>query len=235
MTIVRRLARPLLAAPLIQTGIDVARHPAAQAEVANPVLRRVSGPLRLPQDPILVIRASGAVTAAAGVLLATGRLPRLSAIAIVATAPVVQSSQPFWKEKDPQLRRSQRDTFVKNLGLLGGALLATVDTGGKPGLAWRGRKAGQHAADLVKDASDAGVTSVKDARKSAKKAAKDARSSARKSHRTATKQAQKEAAKATKAAGKLAAKVEKKATKALSKAEKKAGLVTDKVTSALPG
>jgi uncharacterized membrane protein YphA (DoxX/SURF4 family) len=219
MTIVRRLARPLLAAPLIQTGIDVARHPAAQAEIAGPVIAQVSGPLRLPQDPTQVVRAGGAITAAAGVLLATGRLPRLSALAIVATAPVVQSSQPFWKEKDPQLRRAQRDDFVKNLGILGGALLATVDTEGKPGLAWRSRKAGKVAADVAKDASDATVHSVKDAKKSAKKSAKDAQKSAKKAQKQAVKTAAKQTAKLQKSTAKAAAKTQKRATKAADKAK----------------
>jgi hypothetical protein len=58
---------------------------------------------------------------------------------------------------------------MKNLGLLGGALLATVDTEGKPGLAWRGRKAGQVVADVAKDAGESTKQSVRDARKAAKK------------------------------------------------------------------
>src|SRR3954451_18981891 len=102
MTIVRRLARPLLAAPLIQSGLDAARHPGPQAELARPVLQRVAGPLRLPKDPVVVVRGAGAVTAVAGVLLSLGKLPRLSALAIVVAAPAVQSSQPFWQEKDPE-------------------------------------------------------------------------------------------------------------------------------------
>jgi putative oxidoreductase len=211
MTIVRRLARPLLAAPLIQSGIDVARHPAPQAEVARPVLAKVSGPLRLPEDPVLVVRVSGAVTAGAGVLLALGRLPRLSALAIVATAPVVQSPQPFWQEKDPQLRREQRDSLIRTLGLVGGALLATVDTEGRPGLAWRGRKAGKIAADVAKDAGEQAATSVRQAKKAAKQSAKDARKSAQKAQKQAGRKAQKQTAKAQKSAAKATAKATKKA------------------------
>jgi putative oxidoreductase len=198
MTIVRRLARPLLATPLIQTGLDAARHPGPQAELARPVLDRVSGPLKLPQDQIMVVRAAGSVTVAAGLLLAIGKLPRLSALAIVLAAPAVQNTQPFWKEKDPELRRAQRTTFLKNLGLLGGTLLAAVDTEGRPGLAWRGRRAGHVAADAARDAGAATALSVREVKQSARKGAKDARKAAQKTQKKALKQT----AKASKAAGK---------------------------------
>ena len=141
MSIIRRVARPLLAAPLIQNGLDAARHPTPRLETAAPVLDKVQAPLKLPADRVLIIRAAGGITAGAGVLLALGRLPRLSAIAIAATSPVVQPDSPFWVEKDPEVRRAKRTLFVKNLGLLGGTLLASVDTDGSPGLAWRSRRA----------------------------------------------------------------------------------------------
>lgn len=203
MTIVRRLARPLLAAPLIQTGLDAARHPGPQAELARPVLDRVTEPLKLPQDPVLVVRAAGAVTAAAGVLLAAGKLPRLSALAIVAAAPAVQNSQPFWKEKDPEQRRNQRTVFLKNLGLLGGALLATVDTEGRPGLAWRSKRAGHLAADAARGAGAATVGTLADVQESAVRTSRRARKAASKSQKQALKRASKQSAKAGKAAGRV--------------------------------
>ncbi|GLY27933.1 DoxX family membrane protein [Kineosporia sp. NBRC 101731] len=213
MTIVRRIARPLLAAPLIQSGVEVARHPASHAEAAKPVLNQVSGPLRLPNDPVMVVRSAGAVTAVAGSLLAVGRLPRLSALAIVATAPVVQPIEPFWKEKDPTLRREKQATFVKTLGLIGGALLATVDTQGKPSVAYRGRKARKAAAVAVREARvdaseslidvrDSGRKATKKAKKAAQQAAKDAGRTSRRARRKAEKVTAKQYAKAQKAARK---------------------------------
>lgn len=189
MTIVRRLARPLLATPLIQTGLDAARHPGPQAELARPVLDRVTVPLKLPQDPILVVRAAGGVTVAAGLLLAVGKLPRLSALAIVLAAPAVQNTQPFWKEKDPELRRLQRTAFVKNLGLLGGTLLAAVDTEGRPGLAWRGRRAGHLAAEAARDVGLDVTGTVHDVQESARKSARRARKAAKKTQKRALKSA----------------------------------------------
>jgi len=205
MTIVRRLARPLLATPMIQTGLDAARHPGPQAELARPVLDRVSGPLKLPQDPILVVRVAGGITVAAGLLLSVGKLPRLSALAIVLAAPAVQNTQPFWQEKDPELRRNQRTTFLKNLGLLGGTLLAAVDTEGRPGLAWRGRRAGHLAADAARDAGAATATTVRDVQESARQSARSARKAAKKAQKKALKQANRQTAKAGKAAGKARA------------------------------
>jgi putative oxidoreductase len=224
MTIVRRVARPLLAAPLIQSGVDVARHPGPHAEAAKPVLNQVAGPLRLPNDPVMVVRAAGAVTAVAGSLLAVGRLPRLSALAIVATAPVVQPVEPFWKEKDPALRREKQATFVKTLGLIGGALLATVDTEGKPSVAYRGRKARKAAASALHDVRDEAaesVTSVKvsgrkaarNAQKAAKQAAKDAGKTSRRARRKAEKVALQQSLKAQVQAQKAQARAQKAARK----------------------
>lgn len=142
MTVVRRLARPLLAAPFVASGADAALHPMASAETVRPLVARVAPPLRLPQDPELFVRANGAAMAGAGVLLALGRLRRLSALALVATSvTTIYADHAFWQEKDPDARRERRATFLREAGLLGGALLALVDTEGRPGLAWWGRHA----------------------------------------------------------------------------------------------
>ncbi|MEA2660297.1 MAG: putative oxidoreductase, partial [Candidatus Binatota bacterium] len=190
----------------IQSGLEAARHPGPQAELAGPLIQKASGPLKLPADPLQVVRGAGAVTAVAGLLLAAGKLPRLSALAIVVTAPAIQNNQPFWKEKDPELRRSQRNTFITNLGLLGGALLAAVDTEGRPGLAWRSRRAGKLAAEVARDAGTGAVLTVKDAQESARKSARQARKAAKKAQKRAVRQADKQATKASRAASKAAGK-----------------------------
>jgi hypothetical protein len=43
------------------------------------------------------------------------------------------------------VRAQQKAHFLKNIGLLGGVLLASVDTAGKPGLAYRTKNAHAHA------------------------------------------------------------------------------------------
>jgi putative oxidoreductase len=146
MTIVRRLARPLLAAPFVAAGADAVLHPLSKVEPMRPVVARVAPALNLPQDPELFVRASGAVMAGAGTLLALGRMPRLASLALVATLlPTAWTDHAFWQEKDPQARRDRRVLFLRDAGLLGGALLALVDTEGRPSLAWRGRRAVRRA------------------------------------------------------------------------------------------
>ena len=168
MTLVRRLARPLLAASFVSNGLDAFRHPAQRVEAARPLVARVAEPLRLPQDPETFVRANGAAMAAAGTLFGLGRLPRLSAFVMALTlAPTAYSQHAFWTEKDPERRREQRRALVQDASLLGAALVAAVDTQGRPGLAWRGRRA------------------VKDAERTARRASRDARRAGRQAKRAA--------------------------------------------------
>ena len=70
-------------------------------------------------------------------MLAAGFLPRVGALAIAATlVPTTLAGHPFWKEEDPAKRKTQRVQFLKNMAMMGGVLLATVDCGqAGPGLA----------------------------------------------------------------------------------------------------
>ena len=169
MTIVRRIARPLLSAVFVVTGIDQARHPATKAEAARPLVAKVAGPLKLPNDPELLVRANGAAMAGAGSLLALNRMPRLSSLVLATTmAPTTYVAHPFWEAKDPEQRREQRVQFLKNVGLVGGVLLAAVDTEGRPGLAWRTKHAAGHAQKGARRAR-------RDARMAAREAKREAR------------------------------------------------------------
>lgn len=146
MSLVRRLARPALATVFITGGVDALRHPGGRSQVAAPLIERVAGLTGLPNDPALIVRANGATMALAGLALATGRLPRIAGGLLAASlVPTTYAAHAFWEVKDPAARKQQKLQFQKNLGLLGGVLLAAVDTSGKPGLAWRARHAA-HAA-----------------------------------------------------------------------------------------
>jgi uncharacterized membrane protein YphA (DoxX/SURF4 family) len=168
MSLVRRLARPLLASNFVMGGIDQFRHPAMQADAARPLVTKMAPTLKIPNDPELFVRVNGGAMAAAGTLLAFGKLPRLSALVLSATiVPSTYTQYQFWTERDPATKRVQKQHFMKNLGLLGGALLASVDTEGRPGLAWRSRRA-------AKDAKRAAAQAKKDARHAAKAAKREA-------------------------------------------------------------
>src|ERR671933_1113143 len=177
MTIVRRLARPMLAASFVQEGLDAVLHPAKRTERARPLVDAVAGPLGLPKDPELLIRANGAVMAGAGALFALGRVPRLTGLLLAATvAPgIYLHVASIRSDKDPERRRSERDDLMRDLGRLGGALLAAVDTQGRPGLAWRSRHAAEHLGASAQRTSRAARRNARAAQREARRAAKDAK------------------------------------------------------------
>lgn len=146
MNLVRRCARPMLAAIFVTSGFEALRHPGKRAKMAAPLVSKVADLTGLPEDPELMVRANGATMVVAGLMLATGRMPRVAGTFLAATlAPTTVVGHPFWSEEDPTARKAQQIQFNKNLGLLGGVLLASVDTAGKPGLTWRARHVGRSA------------------------------------------------------------------------------------------
>ncbi|MEU5921083.1 DoxX family protein [Streptomyces sp. NPDC047141] len=146
MAVLRKLARPLLAAPLVVGGLHTARRPEAAARLAQPVVHALGKRIpALAADPVTLIRAGGAVQAGAALLLATGRAPRLAAATLAATlVPVSLSEHAFWTVKDPEERARRRALFLADLSALGGLLIAAADTHGKPSLAYRSRHALDH-------------------------------------------------------------------------------------------
>jgi putative oxidoreductase len=129
----------MLASIFILQGFDAMMNPervSPRAEsVVQPLAERV--PL-IPNETEQAVRINGAVQFAGGLLLGMGRLPRLSALAIAATlVPTTLAGHRFWEIDDKQERAAQRIHFLKNLSMLGGLMLAAVDTAGHPSLAWR--------------------------------------------------------------------------------------------------
>lgn len=152
---IRRIARPLLAATFVASGIDAVQHPAGRASLASGLLEKVGPALGLPDDTELLVRANGAVMLGGGLLLATGRAPRLGAAALAASlVPTTLAGHRFWEQPDPIAKGRERQQFLKNAGLLGGLLLAVVDTEGRPGLAWRARSARRAAAKKLESAQE---------------------------------------------------------------------------------
>ena len=146
--IVRRLARPLLASVFVAAGVDALRHPGLRSQQAAQLLGKV--PDQVPgaqvaaKDPDLFVRVNGAALLGGGVLLATGRMPRLASTVLAASIiPTTAIDHAFWDETDPDLKAQSRSLFFKNVGLLGGLLLAAVDTEGRPGLVWRAQQVGR--------------------------------------------------------------------------------------------
>ena len=101
-----------------------------------------------------LVKANGAIMVGAGVLFSLGRFPRLSALVLAGTlVPTTLAAHAFWNEEpDTQARTMSRIQFEKNASILGGLLLATVDTEGRPGLGWRARRAAKDTERMVNTA-----------------------------------------------------------------------------------
>ncbi|MFD9768223.1 DoxX family protein [[Kitasatospora] papulosa] len=164
MAILRKVARPQLASVFISGGIRTLRDPHAVAGAAEPVARPVSMRVpQLPDDTVRLVRINSAVQVGAGVLLAAGRFPRASALALAASlVPTTLAGHAWWKAQDPEERARQRVQFTKNLSLLGGLLIAAADTHGKPSLAYRSRAAATVGARSVRRTGNAVGTAVAD-------------------------------------------------------------------------
>lgn len=149
MTITRVLARPMLATIFVVGGVNALRATEAHAAKAKkitdrivPLAQRAAPGAPIPTDAATLVRINAGAQILAAAALATGRAPRLSATVLAASlVPTTLAGHRFWEESDPQARSMQRLQFAKNTSILGGLLLAGVDTDGKPGLAWRARRA----------------------------------------------------------------------------------------------
>ena len=153
MTVSRLIARPMLASMFLVGGANALRNADKLAVRARPVTDRLvpliakaAPQLPLPSDPVTLVRLNGAVQVGAGLALATGRAPRLSAAVLAATlVPTTAAGHCFWEESDPTAKTQQRNHFFKNVSMLGGLLIAAGDTDGKPGVAWRTKRAAKDA------------------------------------------------------------------------------------------
>lgn len=153
--LVRRVARPLLSAVFISQGVEALRRPAEAAETARPAAEGLqklpdSPAAKIAQDPASLARVTAGVQIGGGLLLATGKLPRLASAALaLSVVPGSLGGHLFWAETDPESKAQKRREFVTDLSLIGGLMIASVDTEGKPSLGWRGRRAARRASDAV--------------------------------------------------------------------------------------
>jgi len=146
MSLVRLAARPMLASVFVVQGINKLRAPDKLTERAKPVTDRLTPLLQqhvpqVPSDARSLIRISGAVDFGAGLMLATGRLPRIASLMLAASLVPATATHQFWNVHDPDEKAAERTQFLKDLALAGGLLLAGVDTAGRPSLGWRARHA----------------------------------------------------------------------------------------------
>ena len=174
--LVRRIARPLLAAPFVYGGISTLRKPQDRVPGAAPVVEKIADtadkqlPVQVPRDVQQWVTADAAVKVAAGSLFALGKLPRLTALVLSASiVPTTLAGHRFWEHEDPTERFGQISNFLKNTGLLGGLLLAAVDTEGKPSVGYRARRAATKAANSTEKSFEQASKRANKAQKKAEK------------------------------------------------------------------
>lgn len=151
----------MLSTMFVSGGINALRSPEGHVQMAEPEIDSMQPavdkatdqlPFDLPfdMDKKQMVQLNGAVQLVGGLMLATGRLPRLASFALAASlVPTTYAGHRFWEEPDPTQRANQKIHFFKNVSMLGGLLLASVDTAGKPSLAWRAKHGAKHARERV--------------------------------------------------------------------------------------
>ncbi|KHE74038.1 MULTISPECIES: DoxX family protein [Kocuria] len=151
MSIVRRLARPLLATGYIAGGVNAFRNSSAAAKQLDPVLKALES--AAPQvRPVTANRAQvaqgiAAAQVVAASLLAASKLPRLSSTVLLGTTALNGYTQ--YRSADASTaegKAARRSDLLKNVSLLGAVMIAAVDTSGNPSLVWRA----SHLADDVR-------------------------------------------------------------------------------------
>ncbi|OBJ33193.1 DoxX family protein [Mycolicibacter heraklionensis] len=165
--LLRKIARPLLAAAFIGQGVEALRRPQQAGQAARPALDGLKQlpdeiAAKVPSDVEAFAKANALAQVGGGVLLATGKLPRISAAVLACTViPGSAGAHMFWTEPDPQRRAEQRKAFLTDVSLIGGLMIAAADTEGRPSLGWRARRAYRRAADALPTTSgDAALETV---------------------------------------------------------------------------
>lgn len=158
---IRRIARPLLGSIFIYGGYRTLRDAGKTAPAAAPLVERATELLpdssAVPQDPQTWVRINAGVQLGGGVLLATGKLPRVASLALAGSlVPTTYLEYPFWTESDPAARDEALTHFLQNVALLGGLIIAGFDTEGRPGVVWRTK----HAAGQLSDQVSGALSSV---------------------------------------------------------------------------
>jgi putative oxidoreductase len=187
--IMRRIARPMLAAVFVSGGIDTLRNPKPRMQAAEPVLDKLGKPIErveeklpvdVPTDAESIVKLDAVVKIGAGVALALGKFPRLAAFLLALNlVPTTVAGHRFWEYDDPQQRRQHQTHFFKDVGLLGGLMIAAGDTHGKPSVAWRTRHAARTAAGAAAGVTGSVTGTAKSAAGSVKGGAKSAAGSAK--------------------------------------------------------
>jgi uncharacterized membrane protein YphA (DoxX/SURF4 family) len=222
MSLARRAARAALAASFISGGLDQLRNPQPKAGPASPIAKPIADRVpQLPNDPESLVKLDGAIKIAGGLGLVFGPFARPAALLLAGSlVPTTLAGHRFWETTDPDQKVSDRVEFFKNVSLIGGLLIAALDTGGRPSVPYVAGKAVHAAADTVGGAADVVGETVSGAASALAGAAGSVASGAGKVSRRSAKKAAK-AARRAEALRAIAAATAAKSAKASAKAAKR--------------
>ncbi|MEJ5998781.1 DoxX family protein [Corynebacterium sp. H130] len=152
---IRKIARPMLASAFVASGADMVMNSEEHRQGTQELLTKLRQVLpaeyaqHVPTDPDLVSKTLGGTQVASASLLALGKSPRITSAALAAVAiPSMLARYAFWDTQDAREKQDRRNGLLTNVALLGGLMITSADTQGKPGLAWRA----QHASKKVQAA-----------------------------------------------------------------------------------
>ncbi|QDP97132.1 DoxX family membrane protein [Microlunatus elymi] len=264
MTLVRAIGRTMLSSYFVLNGIRAVRNPSEFVADAEPLAERIVPTAKrfapeqvaglIPEDTATLVRLNGAAQVIGGVALASGKGRRLGAgLLALSLIPATVARHPFWSRTDREEKTADRQQFVKNLSLLGGVIIASRDTEGKPGIVWRANEGRELAVKRTKKAKKDAKKAIKrgrnevtgaavagglalveevvaESRKARRQAAKQAKAAAERAQveaKHARKQARKSAKKSVDRVQKSSAKVSKKAQGAVEDATKSVRKIAD--------
>lgn len=154
MTLLRTVARPMLASMFIYGGAMALKSPGPRADKAQPtadLIKKIAPDL--PVTGANLARFNGAAQLVGGLALATGHFPRLAAFGLAATLPpTTVAGHAYWNETDPGARANQRIHFLKNVSMAGGLLMATLDP--DPHKKFIGRRAKDRVSEAAASVAD---------------------------------------------------------------------------------
>lgn len=201
MSLVRFLARSLVAGAFISDGIKKATSPDESAPEAEaftstvaPLVQRVAPAgysSHIPEDARTWVRYGGIAEIIGGLMFATGLGRRIGAL-LLANASVLNVAIAYpGKDASTDDKKAARPELFHHLALLGATILASQDLQGRPSLAWRASHTAERAGkeisgtteDLSKRARKTATKAEKRAQKLASKARKEARKVAKKLER----------------------------------------------------
>ncbi len=185
MSLLRFAGRTMLASFFVVQGAKAVVNPEPLVADAEPIARSVVPLVQkvappsvagyIPEDTKTLVRVSGAAQVVGGLMLATGIGRRLGAGVLgLSMVPHVIAARPR-KATSIEDRDAAKSQLLRNVALLGGAILASQDTQGKPSLAWLASdRKDRLAHDLTAGAKRTGRGVAKETKRAARLAAKEA-------------------------------------------------------------